>query len=95
MTSIELLKNIQEEYDWESAIFFKGDFETIKQDLERLEKLEKVVEIIKNKKVFIQYLLLCIENVADPLNEYNSLNKPLTLTQEEFDLLKEVFKNGK
>ena len=33
MISIELLKHIQEEYDWERAIFFKGDFEIIKQEL--------------------------------------------------------------
>lgn len=44
MTSIELLKHIQEEYDWERAIFFKGDFEIIEKDLSKLEKIEKIIE---------------------------------------------------
>ena len=44
MTSIELLKHIQEEYDWERAIFFKGDFEIIEKDLNNLEKIKDIIK---------------------------------------------------
>lgn len=51
----------------------------IKQNLDRLEKLEKAVEIIKNHKALNHIILI---GVNDYINE-----------REEFDLLKEVFGN--
>lgn len=51
MTSIELLKDIEENYSWERAVFFKGYFETIKQDLDKLEKIEKIIEDYEKYKL--------------------------------------------
>jgi uncharacterized protein YjaG (DUF416 family) len=65
----------------------KEDCKQILKDLERLEKLEKVIEIIKAKRVAVSFLLntLC-------LKEYNlSVLKENELSQEEYELLKEIF----
>ena len=59
----------------------------IDEMLERIEKLEKAWEVVKEKKVEISWL-----KVSDDLNEYNvdseNLSKPLT--EEEFELIKEM-----
>ena len=69
------------------------NIEVIKQEL-------KALEIIKNKRVDVFELLLGISNsmYRNPLERYNfyvegSFNTELT--QEEFDLLKEVLCNDK
>ena len=59
--------------------------ETIKQDLERLEKLEKAIKILKNKTVVIVALKL-----SKDLNDYNRMTSFKNLTQEEYELLKEI-----
>lgn len=62
----------------------------ILQDLDRLEKLEKAIEILKKKRVFISILINsnCVE-------EYNEILVPeVHLTKKEFEFLKEVFKNA-
>ena len=52
------------------------------------EKLTKAIEIIKNKKVNIHFLFL------HKLEDYNRLVcNAYQLTQEEYDLLKEVLEN--
>lgn len=65
--------------------------EEIKEDLLKKEKLEKAFEIIKNKGVFVAYLMRC-----DSLEDYNSsifnFKSEHPLKQEEFNLLREVLK---
>lgn len=67
----------------------------IKQDLEWLEKLEKVIELIKNKKVNMFHIWAFNDyqqyEVHYPFSEYHA-EKDM-LTKEEYDLLKEVLKN--
>lgn len=60
----------------------------IEQALERKEKLEKFVEIIKAKKPLIN-ILCWAENVGD-YNDNAEVYGRKTLTEEEYDLLKEV-----
>ena len=60
--------------------------EGYEEDLDIVEKELKALEIIKNKKVNVIILMGC-----DTIEEYNK--HPLTwnkLTQEEYELLKEV-----
>ena len=63
-----------------------ADYETIKQDLDRLEKLEKVIEILKKA------LLL---NVKEVRGIYYILgyDNNYVMTKEEYDLLKEVLED--
>ena len=62
-------------------------------------KLKKVVEIIKNKRVNVAYLIWCIETFdykeGLALEQYNlsCAKDEWTITQEEYDLLKEVMKD--
>jgi len=61
---------------------------TIKQALLKAEKLEKVLEILKSKDTLYTQIKYC--NSVDEYNklvEYTNFDK---LTQEEFDLLKEM-----
>ena len=62
------------------------DYETIKQDLDRLEKLEKVIEILKKA------LLL---NVKEVRGIYYILgyDNNYVMTKEEYDLLKDVLED--
>lgn len=64
-------------------------FDEIKESLERLEKLEKAVEILKNK-----FHLDIIENgYYDCIDlSYDSVN-PDNLPKEEYELLEELMKN--
>ena len=55
--------------------------ETIEKDLERLEKLEKAIEILK-KTFGLHYIL-----------EYDNYN--YSMAKEEYELLKEVIQNDK
>lgn len=58
-----------------------------------IEKELKALESIKEKKVDVNYLIICIEQKIKPLqfyNEYMKENNGMNLTQEEYDLLKEV-----
>lgn len=64
---------------------------TIKKDLKRLEQLEKAVDILKKKNVDL--IELCF---SYSLTEYNIVVKNTgynELTQEEYNLLRKVFKN--
>ena len=56
-------------------------------DLLPHEKQEKALEIIKNKKVDAQWL--CDKN-CECSEDYNKYSRRMTITQEEYDLLKEV-----
>lgn len=67
--------------------YFDDKFPTIENALLKAEKLEQVLEIIKNKCVDI-YLLKSVNE----LEKYNKLIglRGIELTQKEFDLLKEM-----
>lgn len=71
------------------------ELDIILQDLDRLEVLEKVIEIIKNKKVNI-YHIWVFDNYNQyvehyPFAEYHAKKDMLNI--EEFNFLKEVLKN--
>lgn len=92
MTSKEALKLLYS--DAENYAYFneteedlseiKLEYELIKQDLERLEKLKKAIEILKGKTIIIFALKL-----SKDLSDYNRMTSFKNLTQEEYDFLKE------
>ena len=65
-------------------------YELLEKDLDRLEKLEKVIELLKTRvKMFEIY--------REPKNCYYYLyigGRIVFLSREEYDLLKEVLENG-
>ena len=64
-------------------------FETVEKDLKHLEKLEKAIEIIKNKNVVIPLF-----KRTKTKSYYNErVNEDMYLFEAEFNLLKEVFEN--
>lgn len=68
-------------------------FDEIKESLERLEKLEKVVEILKSKEVFEFKDDNCLYLNAEDHNWWGDIIEDsfVRLSEEENDLLKEVF----
>ena len=56
-----------------------------KQDFETLMKEHKALEILKNKRVNLEYLKCC-----DTYEQYCLICSYANIVQEEFDLLKEV-----
>ena len=87
MTSKEALKELR------AAAISKWGLDRvniIKQDLDRLEKLEKVIEILKARvKMFEIY--------HEPKNRYYYLyigGRIVFLSREEYEILKEVLENG-
>lgn len=67
-----------------------GFYGIIKQDLERLEKLEKAFDIVTYKSVNILILKYCIAK-GGSVETYNLHYKTEEqITQEEYELLKEV-----
>ena len=106
MTSKEVLKefydcitdNVVDEskilYEVIEAIqSWKEKYYIIKQDLDRLEKLEKVIDLLWHKNVNIVYIKIFkdFEKYSEYYTGYTSKDK---LTKEEFDLLKEVLRDG-
>ena len=73
----------------------------IKQDLERLEKLEKALEIIKNKCAANTniWLVVCTRTYEDYESFVENKDHKLVrieqniLTQQEYELLKEALEN--
>lgn len=100
-TELEALENIRKVgvkiNDISVYYDFEDDIETIKFAIERKEKLEKVWEIVKTKKVDFRLLKKC-----DDINTYNYLYAQRygyepdymdnQLTETEFNLLKEMLK---
>lgn len=79
---------ILEEYEklmkeWQSG--HSVDFSQVRI---KIEKSLRALEIIKNKEVCVSYLFHCFK--CYDLREYNDLYSNNKLTQEEYDLLKEV-----
>ena len=84
MTSKEALEHIIFDAKMEKPIFsmyYQEFLKPIEKDLERLEKLEKAIEIIK-KAFGLHYIL-----------EYDNYN--YSMAKEEYELLKEVLQGGK
>ena len=84
----ELIENAQDICEWELV-----RLNIIKQDLDRLEKLEKTIELLWYKNVNIVYIKIFkdFKKYSEYYTGYSSKDK---LTNEEFELLKEVFYNG-
>ena len=101
MTSKEYLKQIAESKGVfpltnevkDNALLFPTGFEKIFQDLDRLEKLEKVIDLLWRKNVNVVYIKIFkdFEKYSEYYTGYSSKDK---LTNEEFDLLKEVLRDG-
>ena len=83
LVNFERLSNIHDEQNIK-----KQKFEIIEEDLERLEKLEKVIETLKKS-----FLL----SVGELRGIYFTLayDNNYVMTKEEYDLLKEVLEDDK
>ena len=83
LMNFERLSNIHDEQNIK-----KQKFEIIEKDLERLEKLEKVIETLKKS-----FLL----SVGELRGIYFTLayDNNYVMTKEEYDLLKEVLEDDK
>lgn len=94
MTSKEALERISWRYVNDPS--FQEWCNIIKQDIERVEKLEKAVEILKGK-----FLLELSASASVVKEKYCYLLKFLynyqyfTITKEQYELLKEVLYNDK
>ena len=99
MTSKDYLKQIAESKGVcpltnevkDNALLFPIGFEKIFQDLDRLEKLEKAIKLLKTRvKMFEIY--------REPKSRYYYLyigGRIVFLSREEYELLKEVLENDK
>ena len=67
---------------------FNGNYE---EDANIIEKSLKALEIIKKKRVNVSWFIHC-QMFNSPLMMYNELHDKRELTQEEYELLKEVLK---
>ena len=93
MTSKEAIPYLKENYvikTLESDLTFN----IIEDDLKRLEKLNKAIEIIKSKPFSFNMFSLNIETKVKNYNKIMHLKNEDKYTQDEWDLLIEVFKNG-
>ena len=98
MTSKECLKQIAESKGVcpltnevkDNALLFPIGFEKIFQDLDRLEDLEKTIELLKTR-------VKMLETYHEPKTRYYYLyigGRIVLLSREEFNLLKEVLEDG-
>ena len=102
MTSKDYLKQIAESKGVcpltnevkDNALLFPIGFECIFQDLGRLEKMEKAVELMWCKNVNVVYIKI-FKNFKKYSEYYTGYSSKDKLTKEEFDLLKEVLENEK
>ena len=99
MTSKECLEHICKNCDNKCCPYIHyeksrcGFYGVIRQDLDRLEKLEKAFYIVTYKSVNILILKYCIAK-GGGVETYNLHYKTEEqITQEEYELLKEVFED--
>ena len=83
LVNFERLSNIHDEQNIK-----KQKFEIVEKDLERLEKLEKVIETLKKSFLLSVGELRGIYFILAYDNNY-------VMTKEEYDLLKEVLEDDK
>ena len=70
-----------------------NDIETIKQDLDRLEKLEKAIEILKKPVDSIEFITCDEEDCYGEVGLYQKINGSISIplkTKEEYILVKEI-----
>lgn len=100
----EEFKGWQSAYEWSQSknAILKLENEELKKELEfekfdnfivlgeKIDKYKKAIEILENKRVDVNKLLLscCVEGYNDTVFTYKR-----ELTKEEYDLLKEVLEN--
>jgi len=85
MTGLEALKQVKNFLGYNYCLVDLPD------ELATIEKSLKALEIIKNKKVDVCELKICIDEYEDSLYQYNKRTiEKFRLTQDEFDTLKEV-----
>ena len=91
---LEALKNIEKEIE-----DYEGFDENTYYQMDRtrfviIEKALKALEIVKKKGVAVGFIFLLEKEHIGGVQEYNDYigAKELYLTQEEYDLLKEVLK---
>ena len=86
LINLERLSGIQDKQDIK-----KQKFDIVEKDLNRLEKLEKVIDIIITKNVDIKTIKTCCGPFAyTAYNSYIDRTKNSELTKEEYDLIKEL-----
>lgn len=88
---IDKLQKENQELKEEFITTLKKNNETLKNEINKIDKLKKAIEILKNKKVNIDLLLNSSECCS--YNFYAKKQDLEDLTQEEYDLLKEVLEN--
>ena len=84
---IQYVRNSEKYFGEEVVVIRESKFKEMKEDK---YKLKKAIEILENKRVDVNKLLLscCVEEYNDTVFTYKR-----ELTQDEFNLLKEVFGN--
>lgn len=88
MTSKECLKRIDER-NYLTQKERKEFLKVVRQDLSRLEKLEKTIELLKAR-------VKMLETYHEPRSRYYHLfigGRVVLLSREEYELLKEVLEN--
>ena len=98
MTSKEALEELIDTYiSWrayQTRECIENDYryQKVLKDLDRLEKTEKVIDLLWRKNVNVVYIKIFkdFKKYSEYYTGYSSKDK---LTKEEFDLLKEVFYN--
>lgn len=86
---LDAMENESPNWGWYYNSKNESKAQMVRKDLVNIEKELKALEIIKEKEPDISFLLFNLE-----LKHYNScVWKNQELTQEEYDLLKEVLKN--
>jgi len=84
----ELIKNI---YGCTTILMQEEEAKETKNAFKVVEKSLKALEIIKEKQVDVCELKICIDEYEDSLYQYNKRTiEKFRLTEEEFNLLKEV-----
>ena len=84
MKGLEALERIENEYSIYEAVFYKEDFKQVRKEL-------KALEIIKEKECDMRWFKYCIKVNSEVETYNNGLPEYYEkLTQEEFNLLKEV-----
>ena len=88
----KLFKAVDEEllYEQCGVIFATELTKVIEKDLDRLEQLEKALDILK-EKVYLKVKKYCKEDYENPYKLEVEMDYSYDLTQKDFELLKEVF----
>lgn len=84
MKRLKSLEIIENEYSIDESVFYKEDFKQVRMELEALE-------IIKEKECDMRWFKYCIKVNSEVETYNNGLPEYYEkLTQEQFNLLKEV-----